>query len=35
LIATHIVDCLADEHPNDAWKVKAYEGVQKGAIGIR
>jgi 6-pyruvoyl-tetrahydropterin synthase len=35
LIATHIVDCLHDEHPNDSWKVKAFEGVQKGAIGIR
>jgi 6-pyruvoyl-tetrahydropterin synthase len=35
LIATHIVDQLHEEHPNDSWKVKAFEGVQKGAIGVR
>jgi 6-pyruvoyl-tetrahydropterin synthase len=32
LIATHIADHLSDEHPNQHWKVKAFEGVQKGAI---
>jgi len=32
LIATHIAEQLAKEHPQEQWKVKAFEGVQKGAI---
>jgi len=32
LIATHIAQSLNDEAPDKQWKVKAFEGVQKGAI---
>lgn len=32
LIATHIADHLSGESPHDQWTVKAFEGVQKGAI---
>ena len=34
LIATHISNSLAKEHPSEQWKVKAFEGVQKGAIEV-
>ena len=33
-IAQHIADRLKAEHPGDRFKVYAYEGVDKGAIGI-
>lgn len=32
LIATHIAEQLSLEAPNEQWKVRAFEGVQKGAI---
>ena len=32
LIAIHMADILASEHPNEQWKVRAFEGVEKGAI---
>ncbi|SDX11153.1 6-pyruvoyl tetrahydropterin synthase [Marinobacter mobilis] len=35
LIAAHIADQCKAEWPNDAIRVKAYEGVGKGAISIR
>lgn len=34
LIATHLAEQLAQEFPEDHWKVKAFEGVQKGAIAM-
>ncbi len=34
LIAMHIVEQLKAEYPQDNWKVKAFEGVQKGAIAV-
>lgn len=33
-IAAHIADRLKAEHPNDGFKVYAFEGVDKGAVGI-
>ncbi|MCW8891225.1 MAG: 6-carboxytetrahydropterin synthase [Sedimenticola sp.] len=33
-LAQHIADTLKQEHPNDRFKVEAYEGVDKGAVGI-
>ena len=33
-IARHIADRLKTEHPDDAFKVYAYEGVDKGAVGV-
>ena len=33
-IAQHIADQLKAEHPNDRFKVYAFEGVDKGAIGL-
>ncbi|MDO7645486.1 MAG: 6-carboxytetrahydropterin synthase [Reinekea forsetii] len=32
LIASHIANALQQEAPEDHWRVKAFEGVQKGAI---
>ena len=32
-IAQHIADCLKREHPDDRFRVMAYEGVDKGAVG--
>ena len=32
-IAQHIADTLKTEHPKDSFKVYAYEGVDKGAVG--
>ncbi len=34
LIATHIAESLAKEHSADEWRVRAFEGVQKGAIAV-
>ncbi|EAR08119.1 6-pyruvoyl trahydropterin synthase family protein [Reinekea blandensis] len=34
LIATHLAEQLANEFPEDYWKVKAFEGVAKGAIAV-
>lgn len=34
LIATHLAEQLAREFPEDYWKVKAFEGVQKGAVAV-
>lgn len=33
-IAQHVADKLRSSHPDDRFKVYAYEGVDKGAIGI-
>jgi 6-pyruvoyl-tetrahydropterin synthase len=33
-IAQHIADELKREHPSDSFRVYAYEGVDKGAIGV-
>ena len=33
-IAQHIAERLKAEHPEDSFKVYAYEGVDKGAIGV-
>ena len=33
-IARHVADELRSLHPDDRFKVYAYEGVDKGAIGI-
>jgi 6-pyruvoyl-tetrahydropterin synthase len=33
-IAQHVADRLKAEHPDDQFRVYAYEGVDKGAIGI-
>jgi 6-pyruvoyl-tetrahydropterin synthase len=33
-IAAHIAARLKEEHPNDGFRVYAFEGVDKGAIGI-
>ncbi|MCW8944119.1 MAG: 6-carboxytetrahydropterin synthase [Sedimenticola sp.] len=33
-LAQHIANRLKQEHPNDSFRVEAYEGVDKGAIGI-
>ena len=35
LIAQHIADCLAQRHPDSHIEVRAYEGVDKGAIAER
>jgi adenine-specific DNA glycosylase len=35
LIAAHIADTLKSEFPEDEIRVKAYEGVGKGAIAKR
>lgn len=35
LIAAHIADCCAHDHPDNYFEVRAYEGVGKGAIAIR
>ena len=32
-LAQHIADTLKDEHPGDSFRVWAFEGVDKGAIG--
>jgi 6-pyruvoyl-tetrahydropterin synthase len=32
LIASHLANALAAEYPNDRWRVRAFEGVMKGAI---
>ncbi|WP_428624798.1 6-pyruvoyl trahydropterin synthase family protein [Sedimenticola sp.] len=32
-LAQHIADVLKQEHPTDSFRVEAYEGVDKGAIG--
>ena len=34
LIAIHLAEQLANEFPEDYWKVKAFEGVAKGAIAV-
>jgi 6-pyruvoyl-tetrahydropterin synthase len=33
-IAQHIADRLKSEHPDDQFRVYAYEGVDKGAVGV-
>ncbi|MBR9870490.1 MAG: 6-pyruvoyl tetrahydropterin reductase, partial [Gammaproteobacteria bacterium] len=35
LIAAHMADVLKAEFPADEIRVKAYEGVGKGAIAVR
>ncbi|MEP3588653.1 MAG: 6-pyruvoyl tetrahydropterin reductase, partial [Marinobacter sp.] len=35
LIAAHMADVLKAEFPEDEIRVKAYEGVGKGAIAVR
>ena len=32
-IAQHLADALKHEHPEDDFQVRAFEGVDKGAIG--
>jgi 6-pyruvoyl-tetrahydropterin synthase len=35
LIAAHMASCIKAEYPEDSVRVKAYEGVGKGAIAVR
>jgi hypothetical protein len=33
-LAQHIAATLKSEHPEDDFRIEAYEGVDKGAIGL-